>query len=703
MRLTNIELRGFKGIEKTYDLSKPLVLLGPNGSGKSAVLDGIIYAISGDVPAGKALDLVSQCFPPDGGSVHLANPKANISRGICRDLEKKKNSEVLENNFPAEFAVNPALLRIANFLSLSANQRREFIMSLAGEAGGEEDLRALVELEFSKLIGGKAATVSWMVASDDPKARCWLGHSGPSEVFNSLKPSESRSAFCQELGQVAKEMKLLHRRDALAGKQAIKELEPEAQKAKIHADGLPAALPALEAIEEQTAVFNSWQERLFKAASTIDVKRQEYAAKKLALDNLAGSGNPVDTEPPKAPEPDPRIPRMLAEIEGLERDKLAIGEQAQALASLGRERAEKKATHKSAGERLEKLKSSKAFQLAALVREIPDAAHPVIPKLRSLVESVTSEIVTGVNECERSLATLAAELEAVAAKIAASRSDDDLKAHAVQVEEKLHGSKTALAVAEKTEKEGQEKFRYDLARWTNRQRGIEDAKIQLARGDEQLKGIAKIIETSEAEYAAIAAESSAEIDQDQLLTARKLAIEEAKVCQEAAGAWKAYEAALKRSREEKIQEETWNLAEEAIQIVREVYVGRATHGIQGDIQSLFERMGRLDRVFLELENERGRPIFEFGLCRGDKKIPFQALSNGEQALFGVALSLAIARRLGGLKTLLLEADALDRDNFCLLLGGLEPVLAEFDCVVIAKADIGCRDLISGAWNIEVLA
>src|SRR3990172_4476887 len=172
MRLTNTELRGFKGVAKNYDLSKTMVLLGPNGSGKSAVLDGIVYALSGEVPAGKSLDLVSQCFPPDGGDVCLANAdKASVRRGISRDLEKKKNSEVLDNNFPAAFAVNPALLRIANFLSLSANQRRDFILGLATEAGGDEDLRALVELEFSKLIGGKAATVSWLVASDDRKAR----------------------------------------------------------------------------------------------------------------------------------------------------------------------------------------------------------------------------------------------------------------------------------------------------------------------------------------------------------------------------------------------------------------------------------------------------------------------------------------------------------------------------------------------------
>ena len=85
-RITHVELDGYKGIFRRHELGPLTLLSGPNGLGKSAVLEGLRYALSGEVPSGKALDEVARFFPPRGGAVLVIDADGNwLRRGIERD------------------------------------------------------------------------------------------------------------------------------------------------------------------------------------------------------------------------------------------------------------------------------------------------------------------------------------------------------------------------------------------------------------------------------------------------------------------------------------------------------------------------------------------------------------------------------------------------------------------------------------------
>ncbi len=67
MRLTRLELHGFKGREVSFDLSGRDVILGRNQSGKTAVVEALRFLATGRVPGANKGDLIAWTSPDDRG------------------------------------------------------------------------------------------------------------------------------------------------------------------------------------------------------------------------------------------------------------------------------------------------------------------------------------------------------------------------------------------------------------------------------------------------------------------------------------------------------------------------------------------------------------------------------------------------------------------------------------------------------------
>ena len=210
--------------------------------------------------------------------------------------------------------------------------------------------------------------------------------------------------------------------------------------------------------------------------------------------------------------------------------------------------------------------------------------------------------------------------------------------------------------------------------------------------------------------------------------------------EEAAGAVTAYRDAIDRAHLNKIAEASWKAAEAACKAAREIYVADIVKPIVADIGDVLTAAGREERVYLLLENERGKPIFDLGWILTKEKSPTElrydpvghlrqlpggdaypdpstydepvklgvtgvvgsrrslsSLSGGEAVLFTAALALALARRSDARRVLLIEADPLDEFNLGELLSALgeipddHPIGKLAACLVATSTDVSAAD------------
>jgi DNA repair exonuclease SbcCD ATPase subunit len=162
------------------------------------------------------------------------------------------------------------------------------------------------------------------------------------------------------------------------------------------------------------------------------------------------------------------------------------------------------------------------------------------------------------------------------------------------------------------------------------------------------------------------------------------ATEALRAAEEAAGALKAYRDAVARAESEQVAEKAWKAAEAACKRARESYVADVVRPLVDDVAALLAAAGRSERVYLELENERGKPVFDLGWIAGSRR-SLSALSGGEAVLFCAALAVTIAKRSTGRRVLLIEADPLDEQNLMRLLDALAAMKLELDACLVATA------------------
>lgn len=699
-RITEIVLEGFKGQIRAYHLGEHTVLTGPNGLGKSAVLEGIRYALSGEVPTGRALDEVAKYFPPRGGSVTVRDETgAWIRRGIGRDHEKAKVSETVKEEGGAEWFANEALLDMRGFLALSANKRREFVLDLvgAGDAPSAAAIHDALARDYAREIGGPGADVSILDGREDdlpveirPLAASWLALWGVLSSYL-VTGDTSASAIFQRLTNEAKERKLSSRRAATEAKAAIRELEAAAKGARAAAAEVERRRYEAEAAADafgEARIQAARRKQADEALGTAYRERTELKERLEAVQAVIAGLKDPGPRPELETGEDPAVAGLKAEIHrecdrgiALERQRRELKEKAAELCSLREEtqRAEK------AVEDLRDEPVGRAVAIATEIRELGIPLSGLVGQLLGVVDEIAASWQTRhtvalerMVEAGGRLAELEAEYEALEKSAPTGSAVDAVRRRVDELKEKI----TRL---EAEHRERFEKGKAALEAW-------ETATRHAAERRAEADALTERYEAARTRHQALADEVKGISFPD--LAVLEKAVQDARealqAAEEAAGAVKAYEEAVARAKAEKIREAAWKAAEAACKRARETYVAEIVEPLQDEIGAVLAACGRQERVYLELENERKRPIFDLGWILDTSRRSLSALSGGEAVLFTAALALVIARRAGGRRVLLIEADPLDEENLIRLLHGLGGVPAgELDaCLVATSTEAG---------------
>lgn len=697
-RITHVELDGFKGIFRRHELGPLTLLSGPNGLGKSAVLEGLRYALSGEVPSGKASDEVAKYFPPRGGAVLVIDAAENwIRRGITRDHEKAKVSTEFEEEGDAEWVANDALLDMRGFLALSPNKRREFILELvgAGETPTDKEVHQALARGYAKEIGGAGADVAILDGRKNdlpdeirPLAGLWLNLW--SVLSSYLKTGErTASAIFQRLADASKDRKNAARVAANEAKAAIRELEAAAKGAEAAAADLEArrgeareAQEALSAVRESAAARREISRQLDGTKTELGELVTRLASVDEIVDALTDPGPRPDVESGE----DQETERWRAEAKAASEEALKARDARRVLEACENELAQREAALEVARRdvaALEKEPIGRASLQAEKVREYvasSGGSHVCIRDLLDLVDELAESWRKRRDVAVERVAAWDAE-----AREFSSRRLELTKATPTEEEYKALVSRTF----ELDDKE-QKAARYRRDRVESQKRALE-AWEGVVRQQDQVRAEQKA--ARERYHAARGRQDELAGRLDELAESDVGAAEEAagkarealEAAEEAAGAVKAYREAVDRAEGEKVSENAWKAAEAACKRARETYVGEIVRPIVDDVAALLRAAGRQERVYLLLENERGKPVFDLGWSLRDSRRSLSALSGGEAVLFTTALALTIARRATGRRVLLIEADPLDEQNLLLLLEALSRMEIELDACVVATS------------------
>lgn len=147
-----------------------------------------------------------------------------------------------------------------------------------------------------------------------------------------------------------------------------------------------------------------------------------------------------------------------------------------------------------------------------------------------------------------------------------------------------------------------------------------------------------------------------------------------------------------------VEHETLKKLADAIRVFRDQLMGELVSPLLSSVDKFLAASGKGVTAYADLEDARGKPCLDLGWVTDSRRIPLDAMSGGETALFSAALAYALIM-LGdpALKLLLIEASELDAVHMVMLLAALESIQNDVGNVIVAthKADI----VVSEAWNV----
>jgi recombinational DNA repair ATPase RecF len=697
--IERVELNGFKGLTRSYNLDGPTLLLGRNGAGKTACQEALVYALTGRVPAGKSNDAAAQWFGPRGGYVRVHDSDGRwIQRGINRDHRKGTVSAVLATSDDVEgqpanldaWRTADCTLDVREFLALSPDKRREYILRLVGGGTWTPETMETLEHEYAVALGGPGTPVGALTEPDAmpealrPLAEAWTSPRGIGEWIN-LRLQRAKGTLSEtiaDLEALAKDEISSHRRAAAEGRAAAKELEAAAQGARVAAGDVDRCRDALTKTRRAAKNRETYQTRRDQAAArvaetTAELTRAREHVQELTIAAERASKAWVAAEEPKAPGEggNPWAEKMDESRREVNR-----------LEKIAAERASRNGALAQAEERLERIKAERARLEAApigkawrIAQEIPATVHPRMPELRQIIEEISrvtwdqirdretaqQKTETLIGELQASLRDFPADLDAqvAAARVALDAAEGEFTNVQQTIFASQHGYREALRTYEGL-----------LATFSRAQAAEDEARQTLAALDAELQRQEAALRVAETEL-------SHHLSAEETTAALKDADAAADAAVMASGKVQAYEDAIRRAEDAECMEAAWKLAQKALKVVRDEYVGGSLQELLADIDDVLTRAGRPERAYLTLENERGRPIFDLGWQAGENRVSVASLSAGESVLFMAALAVAFLRKSDHLRILLLELDPLDSTNLPRLLWALPPLADELDAIV----------------------
>lgn len=701
-RITTICLEGFKEQHRTVNLEERNLLLGPNGAGKSAVMEGLIYALTGAVPAGRSPELVARYFGPKGGSVRVVDADANwITRGI--EVGKGgKISQILESE--GDWETNEALLNIREFLGLSADKRRGFILELVG-SGKLDDLTELecqIGDATAKQLAGPAATLDNLAVEDkildlpeelQPVVRLWPG---AWEHIQSVAAHHrgTASQLFQRLTKDAAELKNAARKAGVRHNAAAAELEQGVKGAKIAAAELQAADSAVIVAEkdlgDQRETAGVYQERLdaFRSSGRDVISLENRMLS--AVDRVKGFGPLGDK--PEAPEPSPEGPELDKRLATILKDREAIEEAIRESEAL-RRKSEQLADVEA---RLKALEAEPIGELVARMQEVKEQMRPASGagiELMGLLEEAVAKVAASWNqsrrECEAAIAKHREDLPAgMSVPLSISPKIGERLAELKADEEETRVALLRVAEGEKAA------YRVYVEALGSREEELERRKAQTDEAEALRRELQAAKKDQKARLKALQNSTAPEVASAE--KALEKAQEALSRAQEAAGEVQAYERAIANAQEEKDSEALWKAVEGACKGARETYVAQVVGPLVDDLHAVLRACGRSERVYLRLENDHGSPIFDLGWSDGTSRTSIVALSAGEAAIFSTALVVTLSRWAKGRRVLLAEVDPLDPENLWRYLEAVRGLEDAWDACLVATKEPSVNDQ---GWNV----
>lgn len=694
--LKTISLQGFKDQHRTLVLGRLNLFVGRNGLGKSAFMEGLVYALSGRVPAGKSKDEVAKCFPPRGGLVRVTDEEGRwIERGIKVDHGKTlRVSEVLKTE-PEEaattvsiWACNDALLDFRHFVDLSSEKRRDFMLDLVGAAGGKltrERGREILLAGFAKQLGGDGADESCILDPEKlpedkrPVAAQWRPIWDYVESFEWA--GTDASAALSFIVSTAKIKKNEARASSKASKASLSELTLETRGAAIATGEYDEARKTKEELDRSVTEARSRVEHVDSIKARIERSRMEAGrlekARAALQEKRAACGKVVEPEG--------------GEVQSVDAEKAVIRSKVDEGARLAREfndHAERVAVRDNQSEQV------KIYRRGINAHQNQPMGH-MIDALAAFEVCVLGGTYGPKEEfedlktaCVEVAATWKEILDGQTIRIKTEKQKLDgmnqvlSQAAAVPTEEDLARNRAEVGIL----KSNVARIRAENDDWLSRLRVAQADRMtrgtveqDLARFDERIKATIEALTSDQAMLTALGGAP----DLVAITGERDAAAEVLERLERLKGSLDAYDGAKERAEASTAKDAAWTAFERAAVDARETYVAALAEPIKDDVGVLLGKAGLTERPYLELENARGRPVFDLGWELGDSRRSLNALSHGEAAVFGAAVAVAIARRARGRKLLLVEADRIDIETLEPLLGGLVEIEDAFDAVMVS--------------------
>jgi len=703
MKIESVTLNGFKTLFRTYNVGSPTILNGPNGCGKSACIEGIIYALTGNVGAGKRLDDVAQYFPADGGTVCVKDDTGNwIRRGIKINPSSGSQSQILQTSgvdSKGKFVLDcwettSGVLDINEFLTLSAGKKREYVLHLCGVDDSDFDVIKAVATRFAKEVAGSAANASTI---EDPSELSpgeieviseWSGVLGIGDVLGSyINNDRSLTEVFLELSAQAKNGKLNARRIAFNSKATVKNLDVEAKNADAAADAIELCQAKADSLQSELDMAKTDKANHKSASGNVDFYskrlkgfKENLKEKEEILDKTSRPGK----KPVRGESDTVRLAtKKIREITHLQKEIEGQNTIINNSVNKKKEAANGKKAINVLKDDLKTHQNSGIGKLVGLGKECEEENCKTAKHMKIAIGRV-SEAWTKKNEALRKESNRL-KLKIVVLNTAVEGSEKSATEAVGVKKEMLRKIESVAVVAEKLQKQAKKedaKYQKLLDDYNERAVDYDTASDRcniangvVDQGKEDLKSAKKTLNDLQ--------DPDLDLLTQQLLDAKQFLLDAIT----SAGVVKAYNEAKELARMATVTETAWKMTEKAIDFVRESHIDSATQKLIDDMNKVLEKTGRKERAYLTLENKRGKPIFELGWKGGTPKTPrsVNAISKGEGTLFCAALSIAITLRASGLKLLLIEADTLDTDNLGLLVKALKDWEEELDTIIVATS------------------
>lgn len=666
--LTHVYGKGWYGRDFEVELEGPTMFVGPNGSGKSMRLNAVKYALTGEHPSGKSAAGTAAHVGPEGGKVELIDASgAQLVRGVT--IAKGKTTEIFDVSRGedgvqdyARWGQSHLALDVAKFRELSPALRREAVVELLTSDEVEADPMATLDLAVARKLGGSGSTAALFGPRDEPlEGACECGSDDDPVLLEDAVVAylALRPGFEAVAGEGWEPVTFAAKERKLSAARGKKEAKAAANRLSDAARGAPAAASELRARQADAS----------KAQAALRDAELRYAGASEAARRIPAATRQANT----GREDREHAERALAAVQLEEVPPSTQGEMDMALANVkeadqalsailmsGARRValEERITQARAALELEATTSE--IELLEAVEQIPDDAHPLMPRVRLLAESVCDTQRTKVEARKEALARLEADLAAAppvtdeAVKAAHVHLDTE---QAVLAAMKKHAADCAAAVARQAEcqREIDRASKYEAAGV----KALAEAQAAMARYGGSVEALADEVARA----------------QDTAVTAGEALAE----AQKAAGAIAAYETELARAISETARWRVAGAVEECAKALRDTAAGGVAKALEDELRGVLKSFGHAEVPWVD--NTKGLSLGWVNL--DGVSVALESLSGGQAALLVLALSLCHLRRQDGRRVLLLEADALDFSNLGHVCGGLRKYADQLDCVMVA--------------------